>query len=184
MRGVILPSGEMWRDHRRFILHVFRDFGVGKTRMTDRIIEEVQYMNEHIVDIIDNSDKSDQQHIIDIAPALEICVANIMCRVLWNYRYETVCDTKHKQNKHQLQTDARFFKLKSSLEDFVEVIMHPITLAMRDKISLRHLPYFNRYFHMMVDTQETFLSYMREHITEHRRRFDPASDTQVLWGEY
>jgi hypothetical protein len=91
MRGVILPSGEMWRDHRRFILHVFRDFGVGKTLMTDRIIEEVQYMNEHIVDIID---KSDQQHIIDIAPALEICVANIMCRVLWNYRYEPVCEPK------------------------------------------------------------------------------------------
>lgn len=33
--GVIFTSGPMWKEHRRFGLKVFRDFGVGKNQMQE-----------------------------------------------------------------------------------------------------------------------------------------------------
>lgn len=35
--GVILTNGDLWRDHRRFALHVLRDFGLGKDLMQERV---------------------------------------------------------------------------------------------------------------------------------------------------
>jgi cytochrome P450 family 33 len=38
--GVLQTEGEVWREHRRFVLHVFRDFGVGKNVMQERVKAE------------------------------------------------------------------------------------------------------------------------------------------------
>ena len=35
--GVLAIDGPVWRDHKRFALHVFRDFGVGKNLMQQRV---------------------------------------------------------------------------------------------------------------------------------------------------
>ena len=35
--GVLAIDGTVWRDHKRFALHVFRDFGVGKNLMQLRV---------------------------------------------------------------------------------------------------------------------------------------------------
>ncbi|KAK6057501.1 hypothetical protein COOONC_04978, partial [Cooperia oncophora] len=35
--GVIGTTGELWQQHRRFALHVFRDFGMGKDVMQERV---------------------------------------------------------------------------------------------------------------------------------------------------
>jgi hypothetical protein len=83
-RGVVMSSGETWKEYRRFTLHVFRDFGVGKTLMEDRIVDEVHEMVDDINSLITASNN------IDIIPAVEVCVANIICRLLWSFRYAPV----------------------------------------------------------------------------------------------
>ena len=35
--GVIQIDGPIWQEHRRFALHTFRDFGVGKNVMQERV---------------------------------------------------------------------------------------------------------------------------------------------------
>lgn len=37
MRGVLFTEGEVWRDQRRFALHVLRDFGMGKNIMQEKV---------------------------------------------------------------------------------------------------------------------------------------------------
>ena len=39
--GVLQTEGDVWREHRRFALHVFRDFGVGKNVMQERVRDEI-----------------------------------------------------------------------------------------------------------------------------------------------
>ena len=36
--GVIMMEGELWREHRRFAIHILRDFGLGKNLMQERVI--------------------------------------------------------------------------------------------------------------------------------------------------
>jgi hypothetical protein len=40
-KGVVNSDGELWRDQRRFALHVFRNFGLGKNLMQERVIFKV-----------------------------------------------------------------------------------------------------------------------------------------------
>src|SRR3954454_11992112 len=47
-RGVIMTEGDIWRDKRRFALHMFRDFGVGKNLMQERILTEDSSLLERI----------------------------------------------------------------------------------------------------------------------------------------
>ena len=35
--GVVMIEGESWREHRRFALHVFRDLGLGRNLMEERV---------------------------------------------------------------------------------------------------------------------------------------------------
>jgi hypothetical protein len=37
IHGVITASGHLWREQRRFALHKFRDFGLGKNMMQERV---------------------------------------------------------------------------------------------------------------------------------------------------
>jgi hypothetical protein len=92
------------RDHRRFALRVFRDFGVGSSRMENQIIAEtnvkitnlLQFFNmkdlfEFVNKTVDASKNNGDN--IDIFPAIELCVANIINRLLFNIKYTPVCCT-------------------------------------------------------------------------------------------
>lgn len=46
--GIVFSNGENWREMRRFALLNLRDFGMGKKRSEEIIIEESQYLKEEI----------------------------------------------------------------------------------------------------------------------------------------
>lgn len=46
--GIIDTSGALWKDQRRFSLRVLRDFGLGKNKMQERILEEMHTICENV----------------------------------------------------------------------------------------------------------------------------------------
>ncbi|VDL83882.1 unnamed protein product [Nippostrongylus brasiliensis] len=46
--GVLETSGEQWREHRRFTLHVLKDLGLSKNVMEERILLEVEDMTKQL----------------------------------------------------------------------------------------------------------------------------------------
>ncbi|EGT58974.1 CBN-CYP-33C9 protein [Caenorhabditis brenneri] len=78
--GVVETNGPFWREHRRFALHQFKDFGLGKDRMEQRIMIEVE-------DIFGNCDKTlgDGVNLTDI---FDRAVGNVINQMLFGYRFD------------------------------------------------------------------------------------------------
>ena len=46
--GVIFANDSVWKDNRRFLLHNLRNLGMGKTRLEDSIMEEVEMLTKYL----------------------------------------------------------------------------------------------------------------------------------------
>uniref|UniRef100_A0A915P1M9 Unspecific monooxygenase n=1 Tax=Meloidogyne floridensis TaxID=298350 RepID=A0A915P1M9_9BILA len=64
--GIIMTEGEFWRGQRRFALQIFRDFGLGKNLMQDKILSELELLFERIEEEIKQGKDVDFGENIDI----------------------------------------------------------------------------------------------------------------------
>lgn len=80
--GVVETNGPFWREHRRFAIHQFRDFGLGKDRMEQRIMLEVE-------DIFNNCDKTIGEGV-DLTDIFDRAVGNVINQMLFGYRFDEV----------------------------------------------------------------------------------------------
>uniref|UniRef100_A0A915M6G1 Cytochrome P450 n=1 Tax=Meloidogyne javanica TaxID=6303 RepID=A0A915M6G1_MELJA len=88
--GVLQTEGEIWREHRRFVLHVFRDFGVGKNIMQERILTEISEMFK-LLDLEINEQQKlnkDNSIEIDIVKHLERAISSIINVLLVGFRFD------------------------------------------------------------------------------------------------
>jgi hypothetical protein len=84
-------NGHYWREQRRFNLRVFRDFGVGKNVMQEKILEEVEYMLANICSATnDNNNTSPSRVDVDICDYFDICIGSIINNMLFGYRFDEV----------------------------------------------------------------------------------------------
>ena len=44
--GIVSSEGPFWREQRKFVHSIFRDFGVGTTVFEDKIGEEISYFTK------------------------------------------------------------------------------------------------------------------------------------------
>ncbi|KAM4771246.1 cytochrome P450 2K4-like [Rhinophrynus dorsalis] len=78
--GFTLSNGENWKVMRRFTIKTLRDFGIGKSRIEEKIIEECSYLINHIA--------SFKGKPFDDTMVLNASVANIIVSVLLGHRME------------------------------------------------------------------------------------------------
>uniref|UniRef100_A0AC34QIP8 Cytochrome P450 n=1 Tax=Panagrolaimus sp. JU765 TaxID=591449 RepID=A0AC34QIP8_9BILA len=52
--GIFITDGELWKEHRRFAIHVLKNFGLGKNIMQERILNEIVAMIDYIKDDMKN----------------------------------------------------------------------------------------------------------------------------------
>ncbi|CAD5227257.1 unnamed protein product [Bursaphelenchus xylophilus] len=80
--GILQIDGEFWKNQRRFSLHTFRNFGLGKNLMEERVIEECDSMFERI-----EKQRKGGNPLISLVDHVDIAVGSIINNLLFGYRY-------------------------------------------------------------------------------------------------
>ncbi|XP_060062288.1 cytochrome P450 2J2 isoform X2 [Erinaceus europaeus] len=78
--GLIMSTGQIWKEQRRFTLTTLRNFGLGKKSLEERIQEEAQHLVQAIME--ENGQPFDPHFKINNA------VSNIICSVTFGERFE------------------------------------------------------------------------------------------------
>lgn len=115
--SLIFDDGPTWRERRKFILSAFRDFGVGKRSLEQRINEEAGY----VIDAIDQSNGQplDLHHIINNA------VSNIICSLSFGERFD-YNDERFKELLHKLYVNVSSISLGGIVHVFPFLTDTPI----------------------------------------------------------
>uniref|UniRef100_A0A1I7XLK2 Unspecific monooxygenase n=1 Tax=Heterorhabditis bacteriophora TaxID=37862 RepID=A0A1I7XLK2_HETBA len=158
--GVIDTVGETWREHRRFALHQFKNFGLGKNIMEQKIIEEVEAITKSLLSDI-------KAGSVDIKKAYDVAVGNVINQLLFGYRFdETRID--------------KFYELKDMMSQQMKDFSHPIASLMFIYPSLRYLPYFNV---LLTNYRDRFYSFFDSQILDHEREVDYNLDESTDYVE-
>ncbi len=78
--GIISSEGELWNQHRKFGQNVFRECGVGRTKLEDNILDEQTYFIKRI--------QETNGEIFDPSNAIMAAVSNIICAIVYGSRFE------------------------------------------------------------------------------------------------
>lgn len=103
-RGIIGSNGDFWLEHRRFALMTLRNFGVGRTIMEDKIMDEYRY---RFKDFKRTHFKNGAIQV-NASSIFDLLVGSIINQLLVSERFE--------------QDDQEFEKLKTSLAEALENI--------------------------------------------------------------
>uniref|UniRef100_A0A8B9YK12 Cytochrome P450 2J2-like n=1 Tax=Bos mutus grunniens TaxID=30521 RepID=A0A8B9YK12_BOSMU len=79
-KGLIMSSGQLWKEQRRFALTTLRNFGLGKKSLEERIQEEASYLIQTIRE--ENGQPFDPHLTINNA------VSNIICSITFGERFD------------------------------------------------------------------------------------------------
>ncbi|XP_029103965.1 cytochrome P450 2K1-like isoform X1 [Scleropages formosus] len=79
-KGLAFGVGESWKTMRRFTLTTLRDFGMGRSTIEDRIVEEAQ----RLLDIFQQHQGKPFDPTVNIYSA----VSNIICQLVFGHRFK------------------------------------------------------------------------------------------------
>ncbi|XP_004559451.1 cytochrome P450 2K1 [Maylandia zebra] len=78
--GIVFASGDSWREMRHFALTNLKEFGMGKTAIEEKIIEE----SECLIEVFEEK----KGKAFDSAEAVNAAVSNIICSIVYGKRFE------------------------------------------------------------------------------------------------
>uniref|UniRef100_A0A914M7G5 Unspecific monooxygenase n=1 Tax=Meloidogyne incognita TaxID=6306 RepID=A0A914M7G5_MELIC len=146
--GIIMTEGELWRGQRRFALQIFRDFGLGKNLMQDKILSELELLFERIEEEIKLGKD------VDFGENIDISVGSIINNFLFGYRFDN-------------ERLGEFRQLKKLMDIMLDTGFHPSMFLIRLWPSLRHLPYVNYYFEYLKGVDNQLFDFHKKQIKEH-----------------
>ncbi|KAF1752920.1 hypothetical protein GCK72_019475 [Caenorhabditis remanei] len=149
--GVIDSNGATWRDHRRFAISNLRDFGLGKNLMQEKILIEVQ-------EIFKRFDASEGPEV-EIPPAFDNAVANVINQILFGYRFIGAKQDEFLELKRILLTPTRLF---GNLIIFLAMNVSLIEKILPDSV----------YKKPFIDFRETTFEFFNKQIENHEREVD------------
>ncbi|KAI1892061.1 hypothetical protein AGOR_G00150100 [Albula goreensis] len=79
-QGMVLSSGYSWKQQRRFTISTLRNFGVGKSSLESRILEEFTFLHQAM---LEKKEKPFDAHFL-----VNNAVSNIICSVVFGRRFE------------------------------------------------------------------------------------------------
>ena len=147
--GIVLASGEVWSQQRRFILGIFRKFGIGKSKFEHQIEDESRAFIEEVALL--KGECFDPTHLLQNA------VSNVICAIVFGKRFE-YSDEKFK------------YWLKLSNEHVKTTVKN---LPLIFLPSLRYFPRAKKTAQYMLDNFFKLRDFAAEAITSHKRDRDP-----------
>ncbi|XP_055339304.1 cytochrome P450 2J6-like [Paramacrobiotus metropolitanus] len=154
--GVVFSKGEMWKEHRRFILSTFRDFGVGKFRMEEKIVAEAGALVTFL--------RAQEGRPLETKVPLSISVANVIASVLTGARYE--------MDDPQLRLLLQYTK-----ENF-EFTMKKVILAVLPVT--RYVPPIREQYRRFMEIMEGLYAFFSRPMKEHLDNFVPDRNADFL----
>lgn len=146
--GIVWANGEEWKNVRRFSLQAMRDFGVGKTSIEEKILEEAQ----NIIEDIENNIGSE---ITTVKDMMTKASCNVIHSIIFGFRY-----------KHD---DPTLRNLLSSMDD---IFTGPGVLSASGLFPVLNL-LFRKTFKRRMDGFQELKKYVDSQILQHRVTYDP-----------
>ncbi|CAJ0566490.1 unnamed protein product, partial [Mesorhabditis spiculigera] len=160
--GILDTSGDVWREMRRFAIHTFRDFGMGRNIMEEKILCEVGAFNDRLL----------AQQGQEVSPQWEfdLGVGSVVNNMLLGYRFD--------EDKH-----AEFRDLKEVLTDHLKVVSSaPVILAVTVK-PLRNLPFFKGAFQKALIVRDRLFEFFDRQIESRKAAIDYDSENNADFVE-
>ncbi|XP_043090971.1 cytochrome P450 2K6-like [Puntigrus tetrazona] len=93
--GIAFSNGENWREMRRFALSSLRDFGMGKKRSEEIIIEESQCLKEEFAKYMGKP--------FETTLPMAMAVSNVISAIVYNTRFEYSNTNLHRMVKRSYE---------------------------------------------------------------------------------
>ncbi|XP_055355650.1 cytochrome P450 2C15-like [Paramacrobiotus metropolitanus] len=154
--GIVFSHGQTWKDHRRFILHTLRDFGVGKFKMEEKIVEEA-------ATLIKLLEAANGQPIDTRAP-ISSTVANVIGSVLMSKRYEP--------------DDPDFLNIIRWTRESTQFT--PKKIALASFPFLRYVPPFLTTYSELLGNLLGFKKFFWQHCKEHLDNWQPERNADFI----
>ncbi|XP_020505723.2 cytochrome P450 2J2-like [Labrus bergylta] len=154
--GVILSSGHLWKQQRRFALSTLRNFGIGKKSLEPVVLDELNYC---LKELYGYKGKRFNPHLI-----LSNAISNIICSLVFGHRFE--------------YTDEKFRKLISYFETAFQ-IEASIWAHFYNSFPrlMRHLPGPHQTFLLICNDIKVFI---REELEKHKQNWDSSDQRDYI----
>ncbi|CAD5224519.1 unnamed protein product [Bursaphelenchus xylophilus] len=156
--GVVVNSGEDWREYRRFSLKVLRDFGLGKNQMEERILDELYLILEKVNNELDAEE-------IDFFKYSDIAIGSIINNIVAGYRFT---------GGHEHEFD----RLKNLATQLMQDIMTPTANLALNNPSLMQVPVLNWRAKRAVECMREILVFLDRQIQKHVAENDYTQDLE------
>ncbi|KFZ65675.1 Cytochrome P450 2C20, partial [Podiceps cristatus] len=148
--GFISNNEQKWRELRRFTLSTLRDFGMGKSSMSQRVQTEAQHLVELLAKLKGNT--------FEPMTIFRHAVANVICSVVFGSRYS--------------YSDTAFLELLNVIGNYTSFFLSPVATVYNTFPNImHHLPGPHR---KALAECEKLKDYIREKVNLHKWTLDPS----------
>ena len=156
--GVLLASGPVWRQQRRFSLTVFRSLGVGKTSFDEQMAAEADNLCQAIAEY--SGEPFDPRRLLMMA------TSNMICALTFGKQFD--------------YNDAEFHRLLNILDERVKLIGSGSLQTSVPLLSMLR-PQGMR---ALQSCLETTLDYLKDIVAEHKNNFEEEGECNDLTDLY
>ncbi|NXI49470.1 CP2C5 protein, partial [Chloroceryle aenea] len=147
--GFVSNDEKKWRELRRFTLSTLRDFGMGKSSMSQRVQQEAQHLVELLKNLKGNS--------FEPMTMFRYAVANVICSVVFGSRYS--------------YSDTAFLELLNAIGNYISFFLSPIAKIYNTFPNImQRLPGPHK---KVLAECEKLKDYIRERVELHKQSLDP-----------
>ncbi|XP_040436226.1 cytochrome P450 2C5-like isoform X1 [Falco naumanni] len=148
--GFVSHNEKKWQELRRFTLSTLRDFGMGKSSMSQRVQQETQHLVNLLAELKGNA--------FEPLMLFRHAVANVICSVVFGNHYS--------------YSDTAFLELLDVIGNYISFFLSPIAAVYNTFPNImHHLPGPHR---KVLARCEKLKDYIRERVELHKLTLDPS----------